>query len=129
MEAEREDKDQLRQGSELTCDFHVEQLIDLKDPVFAGHYSHFPIYPGTLLVERMRLAVQQHAAASGIKLVLTKIQRINFHHPVFPGAKISLKCTTVSWVGATLRLNLEVVTNRPIATAKMDFEAVNVYSS
>lgn len=115
----------LERSAQLACDFHVEQFIDSKDPVFAGHYPHFPIYPGALLVERMRLAVQKHAAASGVKLALTKIQRVNFHHPVFPETKIALKCATVSWVEGTLRLSLEVVTNRPIATAKMDFKAMH----
>lgn len=109
---------------ELEYDFQVEQLIESNDPVFAGHYPHLAIYPGALLVERMRRAVLRHGATSGVKLALTKIQRVNFHYPVFPGTKIALICKTLSSVDQTLCLSLQVTASRLIATAKMDFEVV-----
>lgn len=111
--------------AEFTCNFHVEQLIDSQDPVFAGHYPHFAIYPGALLVDRMWRAVLHHAAMSGVKLALTKVQRVNFHHPVFPGTKISLKCTCEYPLKVPLCVRLEVMTDRSIATARMEFGVVH----
>jgi 3-hydroxyacyl-[acyl-carrier-protein] dehydratase len=58
------------------------------EPVFAGHYPDFPIFPGVCLVECVRLAVVQ--VVPGLPAGIVGLDTIRFHGPVFPDDLVTI---------------------------------------
>ncbi|GGW13158.1 hypothetical protein GCM10018980_71650 [Streptomyces capoamus] len=61
----------------------VRFTIDESEPVFAGHYPGFPIFPGVCVVDCVHRAAL--ATAPGPGLGLAALESARFTGPVFPG--------------------------------------------
>ncbi|MEV7131045.1 hypothetical protein [Streptomyces sp. NPDC093260] len=59
------------------------------EPVFAGHYPDFPIFPGVCVLECVR-----RAAADAAPGPLTAVESARFAAPVLPGDTLTL---TLTW--------------------------------
>jgi 3-hydroxyacyl-[acyl-carrier-protein] dehydratase len=88
----------------------LEFEISPREPVFAGHYQDFPIFPGVCLVECVRLAVREVVPDSPAALVA--VDTIRFHGPVFPHDVV-----TISLRWDTRRCDAQVTTGRGQAAA------------
>lgn len=93
----------------------LEFEISPREPVFAGHYPGFPIFPGVCLVECVHLAVREVVPDS--PAALAAVDTIRFHGPVFPHDVITItlrwdarscdaQVTTGRGQAATVRLRL-----------------------
>lgn len=64
-------------------------VVDGEEPVFAGHYPGFPIFPGVCLIE----CVHQSVLAAGWRktqdLELDAVESSRFLSPVFPEDRIT----------------------------------------
>ncbi|MDG4810812.1 hypothetical protein O7634_28990 [Micromonospora sp. WMMD1120] len=71
----------------------VAVTIDPSEPVFAGHYPNFPIFPGVCVVE----CVHRGAAATapqGWRLELMAMESVRFSGAVHPGDDLEI---TMRW--------------------------------
>lgn len=71
----------------------VAVTVDASEPVFAGHYPNFPIFPGVCVVE----CVHRGAAATapeGGRLELAAMESVRFTGAVHPGDDIEI---TMRW--------------------------------
>ncbi|MEV5951702.1 hypothetical protein [Streptomyces sp. NPDC051993] len=59
--------------------------IDRSEPVFAGHYPDFPIFPGVCVVECVHRAALATAPGAGSPLSLAALESARFVGAVFPG--------------------------------------------
>jgi 3-hydroxyacyl-[acyl-carrier-protein] dehydratase len=72
-------------------DVHVAAVtIDPRDPVFAGHYPGFPVYPGAYM-----MAVVDHTvrASTGLDLEMSAMRQAKFRSPVYPGDRVTVEVT------------------------------------
>ncbi|MFI9010692.1 3-hydroxyacyl-ACP dehydratase FabZ family protein [Actinosynnema sp. NPDC053489] len=65
-------------------------VVAADDPVFAGHFPGFPVYPGVLVVEFAHRAAV--ATAPG-PARLAAVESTRFLRPVFPGAALTVRLT------------------------------------
>ncbi|WP_411107407.1 3-hydroxyacyl-ACP dehydratase FabZ family protein [Streptomyces sp. cmx-4-9] len=66
----------------------AEAVIGAGEPVFAGHYPQFPIFPGVCVVECVHLAARATAPAAG--LTLAALESARFVGAVFPGDTLTV---------------------------------------
>jgi 3-hydroxyacyl-[acyl-carrier-protein] dehydratase len=81
-----------RHGNQMSAVYTVQAT----EPVLAGHFPGFPIFPGVCLIEcAHKMAAQVLADASGQTPAagLTVIERARFLRPVFPGDEIIAEVT------------------------------------
>ncbi|MEV4015104.1 hypothetical protein AB0J35_31845 [Nonomuraea angiospora] len=65
-------------------------LVDPDEPVFAGHYPGFAVFPGVGVVELVDRTLR---AAYGDGRVLSEIVSARFLSPVLPGDLLSVRAT------------------------------------
>ncbi|WP_424187021.1 3-hydroxyacyl-ACP dehydratase FabZ family protein [Actinokineospora sp. G85] len=63
-------------------------VIEPDEPVFAGHYPGFPIFPGMCVVECVHRAGLLLAPDEAGDLVLAGMESVRFLTPVFPGDEL-----------------------------------------
>ena len=95
---------QSRTASETTTTFDV----DASEPVFAGHYVGFPIFPGVCLIE---LAHRSALATAPHELELASVDAARFLSPVFPGDRVTADLRWSSADGAR-RVSVDLSTGR-----------------
>src|ERR1700691_637562 len=69
---------------------HARKFLDPNLDVFAGHYPHFPVFPGVLQCEAAfqagALLVAQLVPSGGAELpVVTRLNNVKFRRMVRPG--------------------------------------------
>ncbi|WP_256923520.1 3-hydroxyacyl-ACP dehydratase FabZ family protein [Streptomyces sp. 13-12-16] len=72
----------------------VRFSIEGSEPVFAGHYPDFPIFPGVCVVECVHRAAIAAAPGTGSGLSLAALESARFTGPVFPGDVLTV---TADW--------------------------------
>ena len=98
-------------------------VVGQDEPVLAGHYPGFPIFPGVCLVECAHRSAGAFAARAGRRLRLTCVESTRFLAPVFPGDEV-LTRMRVQEVEGGWRCRAELsVGERPVATVRLRMEA------
>lgn len=123
---------ELKQGESIVA----IKNVTVNEPFFQGHFPHFRVMPGVLVVEAM-------AQAGGIllyksipdpedKLVfLSKIDNLKLRKPVVPGDQIRLEVeivklkTRVCHIRAKAYVDQEIVTEGDIMASLVDLEGMN----
>ncbi len=84
------------------------------EPVFAGHYPGFPIFPGVCLVECAHRSALATAPDPGQDLRLEALESSRFLGPVFPGDLVTVE---LSWTpaGPAWKCRADVLTERGTA--------------
>lgn len=67
------------------------------EPILAGHYPGFPIFPGVCVVECVHRSALAAPPAGAGALRLAEVRSTRFISPVFPGDELS---TTLTWQSA-----------------------------
>lgn len=67
--------------------------ISAAEPVFAGHYPDFPIFPGVCVVECAHLAALATAPPAAGPLRLETLESARFLGAVFPGDELTVEMT------------------------------------
>ncbi|MCL2783038.1 MAG: hypothetical protein FWD80_03575 [Propionibacteriaceae bacterium] len=108
--------------------------ISISDPVFAGHFPKYAIYPGVLLVEACGhvCGVVENAAVAETEnptiAVLAGIRRFVFRKPVVPGDQVRIHVQRKVGAGALYEYNCrltvdgQVVAEGLIALATVPYE-------
>ena len=79
-----------RRDDGLTATYHV----GADEPVLAGHFPGFPIFPGVCLIECTHQAALLHFPAG---TTLAAVERVRFHAPVFPGDDVTVRLSVNGW--------------------------------
>ena len=64
-------------------------LVSPQEPVFAGHYPGFPIFPGVCIVECVLRSARLAPPRPGLRLAAVESTR--FRTPVFPGDTLTIE--------------------------------------
>jgi 3-hydroxyacyl-[acyl-carrier-protein] dehydratase len=75
-------------------DNEVTFTVHPDEPVFAGHYPGFPIFPGMCVVEAVHRGALETAPAEAGELTMAAMESVRFVAPVFPGDVLAV---TVNW--------------------------------
>lgn len=65
-------------------------VVDPDNPLFAGHYPGFPIFPGVCLMECVHHGVLLAAAERKEEMALASVRATRFLNPAFPGDRLDL---------------------------------------
>ncbi|MFY0510290.1 3-hydroxyacyl-ACP dehydratase FabZ family protein [Streptomyces anulatus] len=91
------------------------------EPVFAGHYPHFPIFPGVCVLECARAAAEAAIPPEAGELRLTAVESSRFLAAVRPGDVLEIE---VIWTPREpgWRCNAKVATaTGPAASARFHY--------
>lgn len=69
-------------------------VVDAAEPLLAGHYPGFPIFPGVCLVDHVHRTALATNPEPGRPMRLREIETVRFVGPVFPGDALSVQ---VDW--------------------------------
>jgi 3-hydroxyacyl-[acyl-carrier-protein] dehydratase len=75
-----------------TADFAV--TVGEDEPVFAGHYPDFPIFPGVCVMECVRRAAESALPPEAGELRLTAVESTRFLAGVHPGDELAVE---IAW--------------------------------
>jgi len=73
--------------------------ISADEPVLAGHYPDFPIFPGVCVVECVRRGARLTVPAGAGRVTLAALESVRWLAPVFPGDTLGI---TLDWRGEDL---------------------------
>lgn len=86
--------------------------IDKTEPVFEGHYPHFPIFPGVCIVECVQRSVLAVAERSGMpEPRLLAVESTRFLGAVYPGDVLTVRLDLSDHDGA-VRCRAKAATER-----------------
>ena len=91
------------------------------EPVFAGHYPHFPIFPGVCVMECVRRAAETAPPPGTGELRLAAVESTRFLAAVHPGDELTVD---VTWSprGDAWRCAAKVATDRgPAASVRLRY--------
>ncbi|ROP41318.1 3-hydroxyacyl-ACP dehydratase FabZ family protein [Saccharothrix texasensis] len=92
----------------------ARMVVAPDDPVFAGHFPGFPIFPGVAVVEFA------HRAATALGTArLAAVESARFVRPTFPGATLTVRLT---WDDAGRRCAAVVSDDGVVARIKLRYE-------
>ncbi|MFI8438020.1 3-hydroxyacyl-ACP dehydratase FabZ family protein [Streptomyces sp. NPDC079020] len=81
------------------------------EPVFAGHYPHFPIFPGVCVLECVRDAARSAMPPGAGELRLAVVESARFLSSVHPGDVLEIELTWVPY-GDDWRCDAKAATAR-----------------
>jgi len=77
--------------------------ISMNEEVFQGHFPHFPVFPGVLLIEAMAQAcgvlgfkTMNKTPDDGSIYLFAGIDKVRFKRQVVPGDRVFFECKIVS---------------------------------
>ncbi|MEC3979493.1 3-hydroxyacyl-ACP dehydratase FabZ family protein [Amycolatopsis sp. H20-H5] len=100
----------------------VSVSINADEPVFAGHYPDFPIFPGVCVLECVRRGAEVAAPADAGILRLAAVESTRFTSAVYPGDVLSIE---LQWAqrGLDWRCSARVGTDRgPAASVRLRYQ-------
>ena len=76
--------------------------VSINEPHFVGHFPHFPIMPGVLIVEAIAqaggaLLLTEIPDRDSKLMVFTGIDQAKFRRPVTPGDQLRIEVTVLNW--------------------------------
>ncbi|MFI1227153.1 MULTISPECIES: 3-hydroxyacyl-ACP dehydratase FabZ family protein [unclassified Streptomyces] len=77
----------------------VRFRIEPDEPVFAGHYPDFPIFPGVCVVECAHRAALAAVPVAGAALSLVALESARFTGPVMPGDVLTVRADWIACEG------------------------------
>lgn len=100
----------------------VKLTVSADEPVFAGHYPHFAIFPGVCLVDCVARAADRTVPAPGLQL--RAVDSARFLSGVFPGDELRIQ---LAWrlIGDDWRCAADLSTPRgAAAVVRLRYRAV-----
>ncbi len=96
--------------------------VTINEPFFAGHFPHYPVMPGVLIIEAMAQAAailsfktEEHKADANSLYYFVGIDNARFKKPVVPGDALLLdvgvtrRARGIWWFTAQARVDKQVV--------------------
>jgi len=83
--------------------------VTINEPFFTGHFPHYPIMPGVLVVESIAqaggvLLLSEVPDRESKLMVFTGIERAKFRRPVVPGDQLRIEVTVINWRPRAVRM-------------------------
>jgi 3-hydroxyacyl-[acyl-carrier-protein] dehydratase len=83
--------------------------VTANEPHFAGHFPHFPIMPGVLIVEAIAqaggaLLLTEIPDRDAKLMVFTGIEQAKFRRPVTPGDQLRIEVTVLNWRTSAVKM-------------------------
>jgi 3-hydroxyacyl-[acyl-carrier-protein] dehydratase len=83
--------------------------VTINEPFFQGHFPHYPIMPGVLVVEAMAqaggaLLLTEVPDRHNKLMVFTGIERAKFRRPVVPGDQLRIEINVLQWKTRAVRM-------------------------
>ena len=83
--------------------------VTINEPFFAGHFPHYPIMPGVLIVEAIAqaggaLLLTEVEDRDNKLMVFTGIERARFRRPVTPGDQLKIEVIVTAWRRTAVRM-------------------------
>ncbi len=83
--------------------------VTANEPHFAGHFPHYPIMPGVLMVEAIAqaggaLLLTEIPDRDSKLMVFTGIEQARFRRPVTPGDQLRIEVTVLNWRTSAVKM-------------------------
>lgn len=83
--------------------------VTVNEPHFTGHFPHFPIMPGVLIVEAIAqaggaLLLTEIPDRDSKLMVFTGIEQAKFRRPVTPGDQLRIEVTVLNWRTSAVKM-------------------------
>ncbi len=83
--------------------------VSANEPHFVGHFPHFPIMPGVLIVEAIAqaggaLLLTEIPDRDSKLMVFTGIEQAKFRRPVTPGDQLRIEVTVLNWRTSAVKM-------------------------
>ncbi len=83
--------------------------VTANEPHFIGHFPHFPIMPGVLIVEAIAqaggaLLLTEIPDRDSKLMVFTGIEQAKFRKPVTPGDQLRIEVTVLNWRTSAVKM-------------------------
>ncbi len=83
--------------------------VTANEPHFTGHFPHFPIMPGVLIVEAIAqaggaLLLTEIPDRDSKLMVFTGIEQAKFRRPVTPGDQLRIEVTVLNWRTSAVKM-------------------------
>lgn len=99
---------EYKKGESLTA----IKNVTINEPFFQGHFPHYPVMPGVLVIEALAQACGILAFKSmgvspdeGGTIFLVGVDKARFRHPVGPGDRLTLNVTVARQVKGIWKFN------------------------
>ena len=99
--------------------------VSVNEPFFEGHYPHYPVMPGVLIVEAMAqtagvLVLSQLADRETKVVLLASVEEAKFRRPVRPGDQLRIEMKYIKRKATVAKMQgLVTVDGSPVAEAIM----------
>ena len=83
--------------------------VTANEPHFVGHFPHYPIMPGVLMVEAIAqaggaLLLTEIPDRDSKLMVFTGIEQAKFRRPVTPGDQLRIEVTVINWRTSAVKM-------------------------
>ncbi len=83
--------------------------VTANEPHFTGHFPHYPIMPGVLMVEAIAqaggaLLLTEIPDRDSKLMVFTGIEQAKFRRPVTPGDQLRIEVTVLNWRTSAVKM-------------------------
>lgn len=99
--------------------------VSVNEPFFVGHYPHYPVMPGVLIIEAMAqtagvLVLSQLADRDTKVVLLASVEEAKFRRPVRPGDQLRIEMKYIKRKATVAKMQgLVTVDGTPVAEAIM----------